>query len=206
MKFIDVETWNRALHYRIFKDIVQPHYCVTFNLDITNFLAKVKEKGYSFSFALIYAITECANKIENFRYRFVDDKPVVFDTIDTRFTYLNQETELFKMVAVPMQDSMEAYAKLAKETAENQKEYFLPSSENNFYQFSTVPWISFTHVSHTDAGDNRDATPVFNIGKYFRSEGKVLIPFSVKVHHSFVDGVHVGKLAESLQEYMNKFE
>jgi len=206
MRNINLETWDRALHYQIFKDIPQPHYCVTFNLDISNFLPKVKSKGYSFTFALIYAICECANKIENFRYRFVDDKPVVFDTIDTKFTYMNPETELFKMVAVPMQDSMEKYIILAKETAENQKEYFSPCPWKNFYQFSMIPWISFTHVSHTDGGDNKDATPVFNIGKYYDSEEKILLPFSVKVHHSFVDGIHIGKLADNLQNYMDMFE
>ncbi len=74
----------------------------------------------------------------------------------------------------------------------------------NFYQFSFIPWVSFTHVSHTDAGDNTDATPVFNLGKYFESEGKLLLPFSVKVHHSFEDGVHIGKLAERLQKYLDE--
>lgn len=204
MKYIDLDTWDRTLHYNIFKDNVQPQYSIAFYLDITHFLKIVKEKGYSFTFAFIYAVSFCANKIENFRYRFLDDKPVLYDEIETCFNYLNQETELFKSIIVPMQDSMETYVKLAKETAEKQKEYFLPGQNtNSIYRFSPIPWIEFTYISHTESGGKSNGTPVFNWGKYFEKEGKVLLPFEVKVHHSFVDGIHIGKLNQILQEYLN---
>ena len=46
MRFIDLSTWDRAMHYQAFRNSVQPQYCVTFDLDITNFLPKIKAKGY----------------------------------------------------------------------------------------------------------------------------------------------------------------
>ena len=48
MQFIDVSTWERAMHYEIFRNSVQPQYCVTFDVDITNFLSYVKKRRYSF--------------------------------------------------------------------------------------------------------------------------------------------------------------
>lgn len=42
---------------------------------------------------MIYLVSKCANEIEEFRYRFVDGKVVLFNKIDTAFTYLNKETE-----------------------------------------------------------------------------------------------------------------
>lgn len=33
-----------------------------------------------------------------------------------------------------------------------------------------------------------------------------MLPFSVQVHHSFVDGVHIGKLNELLQNYLDEGE
>jgi chloramphenicol O-acetyltransferase type A len=45
----------------------------------------------------------------------------------------------------------------------------------------------------------------FDWGKYFDKDGKKILPFSVQVNHSFVDGVHVGKLVDSLQNYLNDF-
>ena len=47
MREIDVTTWNRAVHCQIFRNSVQPQYCVSFELDITNFLKKIKERRYS---------------------------------------------------------------------------------------------------------------------------------------------------------------
>ena len=45
MKWIDLSTWDRSQHYQAFRNSVQPQYCVTFDLDITNFLPKIKAKA-----------------------------------------------------------------------------------------------------------------------------------------------------------------
>lgn len=204
MKFIELETWDRAMHYQVFRNSPQPQYCVTFDLDITHFLPKIKEKGYSFTFAFVYAVTKCANEIDELRCRFVDGKPVIFETINTSFTYLKKGTELFKVVNVPMQNSMEQYVALAKQTEENQTEFFTASAMgNDIYQFSPFPWVSYSHISHTDSGKKDNATPLFDWGKFYEKDQRILLPFSVQVHHSFVDGIHIGKLAQSLQEYLD---
>lgn len=206
MQFIDLTTWERTMHYQIFKDSVQPQYCVTFDIDITNFLAKIKKRGYSFTFSFVYAVTKCANEIEAFRCRFIDGKPAIFETINTSFTYLNKETELFKVVNVPMQDSIGKYVALAKETEQKQTAYFTAPMGNDIYQFSPFPWVSYTHISHTDSGKKDNATPLFDWGKFYEKDGKILMPFSVQVHHSFVDGIHIGKLSNTLQVYLSNFE
>lgn len=206
MQFIDVSTWERAMHCEIFKNSVQPQYCVTFDVDITNFLSKIRKRGYSFTFSFVYAVTKCANEIEAFRCRFVDGRPAVFETINTSFTYLKKDTELFKVVNVPMQDNIEDYVALAKKTEENQTVYFTGPMENDIYQFSPFPWVSYTHISHTESGKKYNATPLFDWGKFYEKDGKTYMPFSVQVHHSFVDGIHIGRLADKLQRYLDDFE
>lgn len=206
MKYIDVSTWKRAMHCEVFRNSVQPQYCVTFDVDITNFLSRVKKRRFSFTFSFVYAVTKCANEIEEFRCRFVEGKPAIFETIHTSFTYLDNSTELFKVVNVPMQDTMEDYVALAKRIEENQTEYFVSPMANDIYQFSPFPWVSYTHISHTESGKKDNATPLFDWGKFYEKDGNVYLPFSVQVHHSFVDGVHIGKLAEKLQCYLDSFE
>lgn len=78
-KVIDVTNWKRALHCQIFRNSIEPSYCVTFELDITNFIAKIRPMKYSFTMALIFAVSKCANDIEEFRYRFVDGQIVLYD-------------------------------------------------------------------------------------------------------------------------------
>ena len=135
MRFIDLSTWDRAMHYQAFKNSVQPQYCVTFDLDITNFLPKINAKGYSFTFAFVYAVTKCANQIEAFRCRFVDGKPAILDTVNTSFTYLKKGTELFKVVNVPMQDSMEEYVALAKKLKKIKQRILQALWETTFISF-----------------------------------------------------------------------
>ncbi|MFQ9629919.1 MAG: CatA-like O-acetyltransferase [Enterococcus avium] len=202
---IDEKNWKRAMHCQVFRNSVEPAFCVTFELDITNFLNKIREKKYSFTFALVYSVSVCANQIEEFRYRFLDGDVVLYDRIETAFTYLNQDTELFKVVNVPLTESLEEYIVLATKTAEEQQAYFTGPLGNDVYQFSPMPWVSYTHISHTNAGKKDNATPLFDWGKYFQRDGRTLLPFSVQVHHSFVDGLHVGKLADTLQAYLDAF-
>ena len=130
---------------------------------------------------------------------------MLFDKIDTAFTYLDKETELFKVVNVPMKDTMEEYVALAVKTATEQKEYFTGPLGNDMFQFSPMPWVSYTHISHTNSGEMDNATPLFDWGKYFERDGKTLLPFSVQVHHSFVDGLHIGKLADKVQRFLNEY-
>ncbi len=164
------------------------------------------ESGYSFTFSFVFAVTKCANEIEEFCCRFWEGKPVIYDKINTSFTCLDKGSELFKVVNVEMQDTIEEYVSLAVNTVREQKEYFTASMGNDIYQFSSFPWVSFTHISHTESGKKDNAAPMIDWGKYFIRDEKVMLPFSVQVHHSFVDGVHIGKLANILQDYLDHFE
>ena len=201
-RIIDEQKWGRAMHCMVFRNSVEPAFCVTFEVDVTEFLRMTKAKGYSFTIAFVYAVCRCANNVEAFRYRFLDGNVVLYDRIDTAFTYLNKETELFKVVNVPMQNSIEDYVALATRTAENQKEYFTGPLGNDVFQCSPMPWITYKHISHTNSGKKDNATPLFDWGKYYETDGRILMPVSVQVHHSFADGIHVGKFADELQRYL----
>jgi chloramphenicol O-acetyltransferase type A len=202
-QIIDEKTWERAMHCMIFRNSVEPAFCVTFEVDITHFLNVIKKQNLSFTLAMVYAVCKCAGEIEAFRYRFLDENVVLFDRIDTAFTYLNQETELFKVVNVPMQDTLQEYVKLAAKTAQGQKEYFTGPLGNDVFQCSQMPWVHYTHISHTNSGKKDNATPLFDWGKYDEKDGRIMMPLSVQAHHSFVDGIHIGKFAEKIQDYLN---
>ena len=204
-QIIDEKTWKRAMHCMVFRSSVEPAFCVTFEVDVTGFRRMVREKGYSFTLAMVYAVCRCANTIEEFRYRFVDGNVVLYDRIDTAFTYLDKETELFKVVNVLMQDSLDEYVKLAARTAEEQKEYFTGPLGNDVFQCSPMPWVTYTHISHTNSGKKENATPLFDWGRYQERDGRIVMPVSVQAHHSFVDGIHIGKFVEELQRYMDRF-
>lgn len=204
-QIIDEKTWKRAMHCMVFRNSIEPAFCVTFELDITDFYKKIKAQGYSFTIAMVYAVCRCANELEEFRYRFVDGQVVLFDKIDTAFTYLDRDTELFKVVNVPMLETMKEYVETATKTAREQTEYFTGSLGNDVFQCSPMPWVTYTHISHTNSGKKDNATPLFDWGKYFERDGRLLMPVSVQAHHSFVDGLHVGRFVERLQQFVREY-
>ena len=193
------------MHCFIFRNSIEPAFCVTFEANITNFKRKIKEQGLSFTMAMVYAVCKCANEIEAFRYRFLDGQVVLFDKIDTAFTYLNNETELFKVVTVPFVGNLKEYCESALKTAQEQKEYFTGPLGNDVFQCSPMPWVTYTHISHTNSVKKDQATPLFDWGKYYEKNGEILIPVSVQAHHSFVDGLHIGQFVDKLQNFFDEY-
>ena len=204
-KVIDESKWERAMHCMVFRNSIEPAFCVTFEADVTAFKNMVKEKGLSFTLAFVHAVCKCANEVEALRYRFLDDKIVLYDRIDTAFTYLNKDTGLFKVVNVPFVEDLEEYVRIAGKTAEEQKEYFTGPLGNDVFQCSPMPWVTYTHISHTNSGKKDNATPLFDWGKNYEKDGRVMMPVSIQAHHSFVDGLHIGQFADALQNYLNSF-
>ena len=200
---IDETKWKRAMHCMVFRNSVEPAFCVTFEADITNFKRKVKERGFSFTIAMVYAVCKCANEIEAFRYRFLDGKVVLFDNIDTAFTYLNDETELFKVVNVPMTDNIKDYVELATKTAKEQKEYFTGPLENDVFQCSPMPWVTYTHISHTNSGKKDNATPLFG-GNIMRKTASFIFRFQYRhIIHLLTDYILVYLLKSCKDFLMN---
>ena len=194
---IDESTWERAMHCMVFRNSIEPAFCVTFEADITEFK--------NFTLAMVYAVCKCANEVEALRYRFLDGKVVLYERIDTAFTYLNKETGLFKVVNVPFIENLSEYVALATKTAEEQQEYFTAPLGNDVFQCSPMPWVTYTHISHTNSGKKDNATPLFDWGKYYEKDGRVLIPISIQAHHSFVDGIHIGQFVDVLQKFFDEY-
>lgn len=205
-QIIDMENWKRKQHCMAFRKSMKPTVGITFEADITEFRRAVKEQGLSFTMAMVYAVSKTANEIDEFRYRFLDGQVVLFDRIDTTFTFLNKETELFKVVYVPMKDDLAEYCALASKTAAEQTDYFPQERRVDVFQCSPMPFVTYTQMSHTASSDGDRALPTFDWCKYYDIDGRTKIMVSAQVHHSFADGLHLGRFAQRLQKYFDSFE
>ena len=209
MKYIDLKTWKRKEHFEFFYRMDYPQYNVCMDLDITNFLKFTKDNKLPFYYATIYAVTMAANQMENFRYRIREGKVVLHDITHPSFTDMDSKSndDLFKMITLDIKDNIYDFVKDAAEASRNQIEYVnlekLKGRDDLIY-ITCLPWISFTHVSHTISLNRNDSVPRISWGKYYQKEEKVMLPFSVQVNHALVDGYHIGKYVELLQKYMNE--
>lgn len=76
-------------------------------------------------------------------------------------------------------------------------------SELNMIHYSIIPWISFSSISHPRKLNTDDSIPKIVFGKYHKKDNKLMMPISVEVHHSLMDGLHVGKYLKLLQKLFN---
>ena len=188
---IDEKLWPRSAHCAAFRNCVEPAFCVTFETDVTGFRQRVRERASRSPWRRC-ARRRTASRISATALR-----------TGAAFTFLDAETELFKVMRVPFEGSMEEFARKTSRAAREQEAYFTGSLENDVFQCSPLPWLSFTHISHTNSGRKDCATPLFDWGKFIERGGRMVMPVSVQTHHSFVDGLHVARFAERLQAFFD---
>ena len=209
MKQIDLETWNRKEHFAFFYRMDYPQYNICANIDVTRFLAFVKENKLPFYYAMIFVSSQVANECDNFKYRIRKGEVVLHDRVHPSFTdAVGEGDDLFKMVTVEMEDTLPAFVTKASLQSANQKAYFdfTPlAGRDDFLYITCLPWVSFTSMSHTITINRDDSVPRLSWGKYFREGERVLLPFSVQVHHALADGGHVGRYFEKLQAYLDQY-
>lgn len=206
MQYISLDTWKRKNHYNFFKKVDNPQFNICANVDVTNFIKFVKNNEISFYYSMIYASTYVMNEIEDFRYKIRDGEIILHDKLHPSFTDMSPGEDLFKIVTLGLGDSIIEFSNNAKEKSTNQKNYFpdVDVNQDELIYFSCIPWISFTSISNEIVMNKEDSIPRISFGKYFYQDNKILLPYSIQVNHMLLDGVHVGKYMERLQEFLDQ--
>jgi chloramphenicol O-acetyltransferase type A len=205
MREIDLNTWPRRKHFEMFSAFDYPHFNLCSNLDITIFLPFAKENQISFHTAVIYLFSKAANAIPEFRFRIHGKSVVEYDVVHPSSTILT-EGDLFAYCTIPFCEPYSRFAIRAAELTETRMKN--PTLEDEPGQddllfLTTIPWVSFTSLSHPIHMHPVDSVPRISWGKYFSEGEKVKMPLSVQVHHGLMDGLHVGRYFNLVQEYLN---
>jgi chloramphenicol O-acetyltransferase type A len=205
MRYLDIENWNRKAHFSFFKEFDYPHFNICGNMDITEFIGFIKDKGDSFFLALLYASVKTANSIEEFRYRIRQDKVVVHDIVSPSFTIMTSN-EVFSFCTADYADDYSDFYRHAShemEKSKNNVNMRAESERDDLLYITSIPWVSFTGIIHPINMKPVDSIPRISWGKYFEESGRVKLPLSVQAHHALVDGAHIGQYFIKLQELLD---
>ena len=88
MRTIDMQTWPRREHFKIFNSFDQPHFNMCANVDLTTFYRVVKQSGISFTSAIVYVLARASNDIPEFRYRIRGESVVEYEVVHPSATIL----------------------------------------------------------------------------------------------------------------------
>ena len=67
-------------------------------------------------------------------------------------------------------------------------------------RYSMLPWFDFTSISHARDLSEKDSVPRITFGKVTDAGGRCTMPISIHVHHGLVDGEHVARFVEFLEQ------
>lgn len=203
---IDVETWDRKELFEFFKGFTEPFWGITVNVDVTVAYRKAKEQRFSFFLYYLYQSLRAANEVKEFHYRIEDGVPVYFDMVNGSST-INRANGTFGFSYISYRDSFEAFlpeaqAEIARVQATTK---LMPEILNSsVIHYSSVPWFTFTSVSHARHFDFPDSCPKITFGKFFEQGDKLLMPVAIHGHHALIDGLHAGQFLDIFQRLLSE--
>ena len=205
---LDLDNWNRKEHFLFFKQMQEPFFGVTVEIDCTKSYETAKALDTSFFIYYLYKTLVAVNTIESFRYRISEDKIFVHDKINGSAT-IGREDGTFGFSLIEYHSDFTIFEKTALteiERIQNTTGLFTRTfEEDNVIHFSAIPWLNFTSLSHARSYSFPDSCPKISFGKMMVAEnGKRTMSMSVHVHHGLIDGFHLGQFVDYFQEIMNQ--
>ena len=212
MKEIDINSWKRSSHYKLFSSYANPTFKVEVRLDMTNFMDnKPDDDGFFIPFT--YLLSQSINNFEGLRIRYVDGKVVVFDNVSPSYTVF-LENENFAFQKTEFVNSYKQYSYQMKKDIAFAKEHALTESGENLYAtnnradliyLSCLPWIDFTSTDNPLPYDDKMSMsiPRINWGKCVKENDGYKMTLSLTINHAYLDGYEASMMLCDLQERLN---
>jgi chloramphenicol O-acetyltransferase type A len=205
MQLIDLESWERREHFRLYHAMDYPYFGLTVDLDVTGFMAALKAAGLPVYPALIHAVTSVASEIPEFRTRIRGEQVVLHDGLVPSFT-VPWRGDLFNFCTVDFDPDRERFIRACQDAmalAQEAETLILDAPDRDDLIFMTCfPWRAFTGVTHPVNPKSQDSFPRFAWGKITVRDGRELLPFNVQLHHGLADGAHAARFLERLENVL----
>jgi chloramphenicol O-acetyltransferase type A len=204
MRTIDIETWPRRNHYLWLKDFDFPHFSMCANVDLTIFYPAVKQCSISINIGIVYVLARAANAIPEFRTRMRGAEVVEHEIVHPSTTILTDDN-LFTFCPIDFSEDFRGFASTAEHQIELAKAQIVLTDEpetDHWLFMTAIPWVSFTSFMHPLKLNPVDSVPRFAWGKFFKEGNSIKMPLSVQGHHALMDGIHMGRFYEIVQELL----
>lgn len=206
MKDIDIYNWNRRAYYEFYKSYDNPCFSIDVNIDITSLVSVIKQRELKFFPSFLYCLMSSLNSIDEFKYRIRNDRVIMHDIIHPSFTVLNSKENYVFCYTEFKRDFYEFYHDVVRNIEVALKGDNLEDEEgkDDLVFISSIPWFSFTSITHPFSKNDPHSIPRVTFGRYFERDNKYYLPISFQVHHGLVDGLHIAKLITKITETIDK--
>jgi len=199
---LDIENWPRRDHFKFFSQFEDPFFGVCVEVDCFKSYENAKLSGQSFFLKYLHASLVAVNEVEPFKYRITEDEVWIYDQVNASPT-INRPDSTFGFAYMDYFEDFKKFSAAAQveiERVQNSTGLVPAGSGQNVIQYSSVPWLNFSAISHARSFSFKDSCSKISLRKL--SENKRM-PVSVHVHHALMDGFHVGQFVEAFQDILN---
>ncbi len=178
-------------------------YSVSVDLDVTILRETAKKEGINFFPCYLYLSTLICNRYQEFRIAYKDDILGYWDTLTPMYALFHPDDTTISLIWTSFDAS---FTKFYKNYLQDTERYAgvhgvlgKPDPPVNSYTVSTLPWVSFKSFS-LQTQNPTYFFPSIEAGKYYKKDGKLLMPLSMTVSHATTDGYHIAKFLEEFQQ------
>ena len=206
MREIDLKTWYRTDFFLFYKSFQSSLFNITTEVDVSDAYAFCKEINISFFIFCLYVFLKAANEVPQFRHRLIDDKVFDMEQLDatTPIMIPNDENHQFTMIRCIYQSTFSEFNKIVAEQIKNASSGIAPDNDKadqrDLICLNCVPWFHFTGGAHACISPH-GTIPLLNWGKFKEENNQKIMPYFLQASHMFVDGYHVGVLAQKVADY-----
>jgi chloramphenicol O-acetyltransferase type A len=203
-RIIDPNDWPRREQFELFKGFGFPYFNLTTDLDITSYslARRAVSQPPSFTLGIVHGLASAANSVSAFRQRIRGGDVIEFEIVHPSIVLLN-EHEAFRFCTLPFHKQFSHFldgAPERMEAARSAESMFSVEDREDDLFLTSLPWVSFSGVTHAVPTQPPDTVPRIAWGKTRGVGEQVLLPLNVQVHHALVDGLHVARFFHRAEE------
>jgi len=199
-----VDDYYRREHFDFFRTYESPFYSINFDLDITAVKQFSRDRGTSVYLTLCYLFMRGMNRVEDFRYRVVNEEIVIHEQLEIAAT-VPAPNGAFSFARFDHDPDLESFLRRADAVAQraSEKATLAETAEGNTILFTAIPGVRFTGLTHVTPVDRTDGRARVAFGRFYEDAGRSMVPVGLGVNHIFIDGVALGRLVEEVQSEFN---
>lgn len=207
MKILDKSTWKRKEHFDFFNQFDEPFFGLVTEVDCTKAYQISKSKGQSFFAYYLHKSLLAVNLVDELRYRIVNNDVIIFDEIHASST-IGRKDGTFAFTFVPYSfDFANFNESLKEEINQVQNSNGLRVNDDDsridVIHYSSIPWHTFSGLTHARNYKRKDSAPKITFGKMFQKGDQKMMNVAIYVHHGLADGFHIAKYLNYFQIFMN---
>ena len=198
MSYRVVDDYYRQAQFDFFKSFASPYYGVTLSFECSRVKAAANERGYSTYLSLCYFFVRAMQQIEDFRYRYLDGRIVLYEGLNLGLT-VPAPNGLFSFQYLRYDPDWQRFNETASTAAHSHVE-LIEQPEPNYVYFTSLPDVAFSSFTHPTSDRKTDGQTKVCFGRFSEASTEGLrVPVGLQVNHLFIDGNHLGALAERVQ-------